>query len=63
MPKQTTQDDCRRSFADMAKTVITGIDRIDHATPAQPVEEPDWWVEMIDIQRKLIAWRERHANL
>jgi hypothetical protein len=62
MAKTLTQTKCRKSFANLAESVIIDIDDIDKETPAGPVEEPSWWVEMMDIQRKLIAWRKRHAH-
>jgi hypothetical protein len=62
MAKTLTQTECRKSFANLAESIIIDIDDIDKETPARPVEEPSWWVEMMEIQRKLIAWRERHAH-
>lgn len=65
MSKGPTQAECCKSFAEMAKGVITGIDAIDKATPANPNypdHEPTWWVEMIAIQRQLQEWVDRHAH-
>ncbi len=48
-----TQEEQRAKWLDLAERAIDTINTIDLLTPATPTMEPDWWVHMMDIRRKL----------
>ncbi len=48
-----TQDGQRDKWLDLAKKTLAQIQAIDKDTPATPTEEPEWWVQMNGVRRKL----------
>lgn len=48
-----TQDEQREKWFDLAETTLSRINVINANTPAKPTEEPEWWVDMINVRTKL----------
>ena len=53
MPK--TQHECRDEFLKALGEFAAKIQRIDQETPADPITEPGWWVQMKSIQRSAVV--------
>jgi hypothetical protein len=53
MAKQPTQTECREMYKKLVSETLGRIQEIDASTPASPVEEPSWWVEMLQLERTL----------
>lgn len=51
MPPLITQNECCVRFLDLLRQTIDRVDVIDKLTPATPETKPDWWCEMMDLQR------------
>lgn len=45
-----TQHECREDFLAACKSFIEQLEKIDAATPTTPVEEPRWWVDMVELK-------------
>lgn len=55
--KTKTQAECRQEFLEALKLFIGQTKIIDAQTPASPdfpYNEPEWWVEMMALQRAAI---------
>ncbi len=49
-----TADDCKELFLSFCDDAVNTIKKIDLATPGNDhMIEPKWWIEMMDIQRRL----------
>jgi hypothetical protein len=46
-----TQDECKQRYVQALSDFLDAISSIDQETPATPVEEPKWWVDMMDDWR------------
>lgn len=59
-----TQYECKQRFMDALDNIALEISKIDAATPAEPegsYTPPEWWEDMIDLQRKIGYLKEKHA--
>ena len=45
-----SQNECREDFLAACKRLIEQLEMIDAAKPASPVEEPRWWVDMVELK-------------
>lgn len=49
-------DDCKELFVSFCKEAVEALEKIDKATPGNDhMIEPKWWVEMMNLQRRLRA--------
>lgn len=62
MAKIMTQDKCKERFAETMRQLAIDLDKIDKETPATPTTEPDWWVDMMDIQRTAFTYAEAYKK-
>jgi len=50
-------------YIKLLEDIIKSIDMIDKNTVATPsMVEPEWWLDMMEIQRKAIASKMSHQN-
>lgn len=54
-----TQDQCRHDFVSKLLVFADELKAIDDDTPAKPTEEPEWWIEMINLQNTVNALAEK----
>lgn len=46
-----TQDSCAERWKEARRQFVAAIDQINADTPAVPITEPRWWVEMMESRR------------
>lgn len=61
MPKELTQEDCRKLFVEELERLMTSIDAIDRITPWSE-REPEWWCRMMDIRSLAQSAHKRHKR-
>ncbi len=59
MPRHT-QESCKIRFGEAMARLAKELDQIDQDTPATPVEEPEWWVRMMDQHRTAFAYAKQY---
>lgn len=61
MASNKTQDECRKEFTVALREFVAKLDAIDSDTPATPVEEPKWWLDMMALRREARSVEDRLA--
>ena len=62
MANGPTQDECERRFKIALDKFIRELYLIDDETPANPVTEPDWWINMNSLRRHLVKIQQQECN-
>lgn len=53
MTQPVTQDQCKAEWQKLKAEMLERIDRLDRQTPEGPTTEPQWWLDMMEIDRLL----------
>lgn len=52
----------KEKFVELIKSVSDQIEKIDNETISTSMMEPEWWLDMIEIQRKVIECKMKYLK-